>query len=360
MSEVRTACEVLVVGGGPSGAATAAMLARRGVDVILLVSLTKGSDRPQEVLSPWTRRLLLDLGFEEPRAGKAECHGVLSCWGSEDPDYQDYRFLACGFGLAVCRRAFHQSLIESARRFGARVLANARLRRGQLLWGVRREIEVVSHRVTYKVSTRWVIDATGRQGALALPPNVNRNNFDELLAFWTPFEREQYGDRLVLEASREGWWYVPPDVGHRTSLVFLTDRDLVPRGISARKEWLSRCFGTTHCLRKLARHGPTFDYLAGADASFSRLNVCVSEEWFAVGDRALSLDPLSGNGVTLALAGAAHLVESLCGGAGANTKAYADWCDQKFEDEMAVRSDVYSRVHGKYLQGDFWNRRYAA
>src|SRR3712207_302756 len=77
MSDTR--CDVLVVGGGPAGSATATLLARAGLDVLLLDRARFPRPKPcSEYLSPEASRLLAVLGAlaDVERSGAAQLSGM--------------------------------------------------------------------------------------------------------------------------------------------------------------------------------------------------------------------------------------------------------------------------------------------
>lgn len=123
-----TACDVLVVGGGPAGTSTAFQLARRGVSVRML-------DRARfprakacaECLSPQASRILSDMGvLEQLDARAARLSGVTVRSPDGTVARGDYRashgfrgFL--DYGLSVRREVLDATLLEAARGVGAQV-----------------------------------------------------------------------------------------------------------------------------------------------------------------------------------------------------------------------------------------------
>ena len=72
--------DVIVVGGGPAGAATAWMLARAGIDVLLLERARFPRDKPcAEYVSPEASRILAELGVLEKleSSGAAQLSGMI-------------------------------------------------------------------------------------------------------------------------------------------------------------------------------------------------------------------------------------------------------------------------------------------
>ena len=99
------AYDVAIVGAGAAGATAALLLARAGVRVALVRRRPRGFDRPAEICSPATRRLMRALQLPTPDAtdDARACRGVLSTWESSDPQFYDYGLLACEAAIAIDR-----------------------------------------------------------------------------------------------------------------------------------------------------------------------------------------------------------------------------------------------------------------
>src|ERR671932_210945 len=127
--------DVIVVGGGPAGAATATALARAGVDVVVLDRARFPRAKPcSEYLSPEASRVLASMGALDAveGAGAARLAGMTV----RAPDGTQLRgdFAAPhgfrGFrdrGLALPRVRLHPILLDCARRAGARVEERVRV-----------------------------------------------------------------------------------------------------------------------------------------------------------------------------------------------------------------------------------------
>jgi flavin-dependent dehydrogenase len=125
--------EVIVVGGGPAGAATAWALARNGADVLVLDRAHFPRAKPcAEYLSPQARRILTEMGALDAviRAGAASLAGMTihaangrSFEGRFDPAR------SCGgernAGLGIRRELLDMILLDRARAAGARVTEGA-------------------------------------------------------------------------------------------------------------------------------------------------------------------------------------------------------------------------------------------
>src|SRR5918912_783570 len=127
--------EVIVVGGGPAGAATATALARAGVDVVILDRARFPRAKPcSEYLSPEASRVLASMGALDAveRAGAAQLAGMTVRAPNGTQLRGDFA-AGHGFhgfrdkGLALPRVRLDPILLECARRAGARVEEGVRV-----------------------------------------------------------------------------------------------------------------------------------------------------------------------------------------------------------------------------------------
>ena len=131
----RRDADVLIVGGGPAGAATACFLAARGVDVLLLDRAHFPRDKAcAEYLSPEASRVLDGMGAlgKVEAAGGAQLGGMLVRAPSGE-SFRGHFAGAHGFrgfrdtGLALRRTILDSILLDHARGAGARVREGTRV-----------------------------------------------------------------------------------------------------------------------------------------------------------------------------------------------------------------------------------------
>jgi geranylgeranyl reductase family protein len=125
--------EVIVVGGGPAGSATASFLARAGVDVLVLDRAHFPRDKAcAEYLSPQASRLLAELGALDAveQAGPARLRGM-RIHAPNGRSFLGEFEAAHGFrgfsphGLALRRAVLDAILLDRARQHGARIVEGA-------------------------------------------------------------------------------------------------------------------------------------------------------------------------------------------------------------------------------------------
>src|SRR3954452_14772109 len=101
--------DVVIVGGGPAGCATALALAeRRSLRVLLVEAGRYQTARVGESIPPDTSAVLQALGIwhDFVREGHAPCLGSCSSWGDVALVYNYFLFNPLGYGLHLERQRF--------------------------------------------------------------------------------------------------------------------------------------------------------------------------------------------------------------------------------------------------------------
>lgn len=289
-----------VVGAGPAGAAAALALAP-SLDVVLLDRKGTPEDRIGETLPGAARRLLEALGAWQrfAIAGHSPCHARRSVWGGPEPVELDGLSDPAGPGWRLDRRRFEADLRAQARSRGARLKIP-----GQVDTVVR---EGGGWRLALaggeRLGARALIDAGGRASRLLRAEVGRRSAEDRLICAWThlPLEREP-AEITYTESAPDGWWYSAPLPGRRRLLAFHTDSDLVSAESLTARALVERALHSATLRAELADSGPPPPGPARICAAHgTKLATPAGEGWLAVGDSALSFDPLSSQGLFNAL-----------------------------------------------------------
>lgn len=357
---------VVVVGGGPAGAAAALTLARGGCRALLLEEGRLGDFKVGEGLPPGVRPLLRELGVLERllEAGHLPSYGNVSAWGSPVLQSLDFIFDPNGHGWHLDRARFDESLREAATGAGAEVRVGVRLT-GAERQGQGWRLGLSSGEAVEEVECEWLMDATGRRSAIARRHGAARLHADNLVAFFARFRPAAPGtdrdSRTLIESTPEGWWYTARVPSGERVVAWLTDADLADRETLLSPEgFVSRLQGTEHLRTVLTAHGYTLqERPRGADAGSARLDRFVGEGWLAVGDAALSFDPLSSQGILNGLytgmragqALAAHL-----SGEGHALEGYAALLEHIHQAYQQNRTSYYGDER-RWVDRPFWARR---
>src|SRR5215510_13158227 len=125
----RSECDVVVLGGGPAGAAAAITLTRAGRSVVVIEKSQYAQPRIGETLPPAARPRLVELAVWEPflAAGHLPSPGVLSVWGEDELYETHFIFNPYGQGWHLDRQRFDTMLAQAARQAGARLCCDAQV-----------------------------------------------------------------------------------------------------------------------------------------------------------------------------------------------------------------------------------------
>ena len=355
--------EVLIVGAGPAGAAAAINLApsRR---VLLVDSRAEVAPRIGESLVPAARRLLADMGLLESflAEGHEPWHGNRAVWGGPEPQEIDFLRDPDGHGWHLDRARFERWLRDHAVARGAELLTPAtveNLERDGRRWRVR----LKTAGGPSVVAADLLMDAGGRAAPVARRLGVRAEASDRLVCVWTYGRDRRDGGRglTYVEAARDGWWYTAPLPAGRRVLAFHTDADLPALRTVRGGGGLVECAGA---LKELSALLAVVSFAVESESGTTTAHSAVlappaGDGWLAVGDAALSFDPLSSQGLLNALftglAAAEAADRQLRGGA----QALTEYCQIINGIEAAYRRHLALFYAGetRWPDAPFWQRR---
>jgi flavin-dependent dehydrogenase len=214
--------------------------------------------------------------------------------------------------------------------------------------------------------TRLLVDAGGRGSSVARGLGARRIVEDRLVCGWL-HGVDQPGRQSGLthiEAEPDGWWYTAPLPDNRRVVAFHTDADLAAATIAAA--------GPTALLRRVSALGLFPDVLTGSGftpiggggfcaAHSTALTPSVGEGWLAVGDAALSFDPLSSQGLFNALytgLAAAEAADRFLAGDGDALRGYQAVLASAHAAYRTHLQGLY-RLERRWPERPFWQRRMA-
>ncbi len=384
--------DVLVVGAGPAGSATALRLAQAGCSVLLLERSRFGGPRIGESLPRSVQPLLHELGLWEAFLALRPwpSRGLRSVWGRDNPLSHAHANPALDGGWHVDRLAFDRMLAHQAASAGAVLLTGTVVAgcepRAEAGWRVHLAKAGAGHgavpdeSVPGPAGARLLVDATGRSASLARSLGAQRMLLDNLVCVATHWMDDAGGPPrardgapsphyVQIETCAEGWWYSAPLPASRSTLagMLFTDADVCGRlKLTQAPHWL-QALGqapfTQGRLREAARA------LRWGPHAFSAVSQRLRRElpcaaWFAAGDAALAVDPISGSGVVRALRAGQAACETalqwLQAGGDADRaealRAYEAACDRECTRYLVERAACYA-LEDRWAQAPFWQRR---
>jgi flavin-dependent dehydrogenase len=367
--------DVAIVGAGPAASAAAlCLLQAPGLRVCIIDPGHRQPFAVGESIPPDTRLDLERLGAWDRFVADAHqpCLGSCSAWGSDQLGYNDFLLNPYGAGWHLDRPRFNRTLLEQACSAGATTITGSRLtgRPEKLSAGYRLRLLDHDSAADRPLTTRFVIDATGRSAAFARTTGAERTERDRLCVvcgFFDGVTAASPSRLTLLEAERDGWWYAAALPDNRLIVAFSTDASTVRQaGLTRPGRWLARCLGTHHVAGRLDGCRFLPDSLTVRLATSSILRPSAGPHWFAVGDAAATHDPISSAGIQKALADGARAATAAATalsdtGTGTVTDIAVDYItgtETAFREYEANR-DYFYRLEERWPDSPFWHRRAA-
>ncbi len=320
--------DVLVIGGGPSGAASATLLAQRGFKVSLFERDRFPRFHIGESMIPFTYPVLERLGMVEKLKAShfTKKYGVqfINEQGklSEPFRFSDYDDHPRSQTWQVERSEFDLMMLNNARDNGADVYEETRILNvifeGTRAVGARIKTKLGEER---EVRAKVVIDASGQSSVLL--DRLGLREWDPVLkkaaiwTYWKGAKREpgiDAGGTIVIQTKeKKGWfWYIPlhddvVSVGVVAGFDYLFQNRASKDLETVFLEEVDRCPGLKPRLEGATR---VKDYSAQKEYSYKSTQAA-GDGWVLVGDAFGFLDPLYSSGLLLALTSAEMAADAI-------------------------------------------------
>lgn len=357
--------DITVLGAGPAGIAAALALHKAGLKVRLIGQAAGADLKIGEFLPASILRMFraLDLGGVEYALRHdtyLKCSAKASAWGSDDWAYQDSLRDPEGGGWHILRHQFEKKLLELAKARGipfhdAKLLEAAD---NGTAFQVRaqRACEVIN------AQSSFLIDATGRSAWLVrrVASAPRRGNTQMAVAGWISDPRTNVEQVTRVKSVRNGWWYTAPLPGQQRVIVFHGLPDSVSAYFHNPDQFVhdARHNGLDSAL---ADEAELVTPLQSCDASAGLSAKVAGKRWLAVGDAALSFDPLSSQGLYFAFYSALKAKDAICKALNAHDEkdaynAIELYCTQVsdvFKANQRTRFMFYNQEK-RYLDDPYW------
>lgn len=315
--------DAIIIGGGPSGSASGAILAEYGHRVLILEREKFPRYHIGESLIPFTFQPLQRLGMipklkQSQFVKKYSVTFVQPDGARTQPFYFFTRYDRDTVAQTwqVLRSEFDQMMLDNAREKGAEVREETTVNRLLLENGRVAGVEATDQSGrTYEVRAPITLDCSGKE---AFASNRNgwrlRDPYLNKIAVWTYYrdskrgEGIDEGDTTVAFVPEKGWFWHIPQHHRMTSVGVVAEGKYLTRGgVKDPKAIFEREVGENAWIKdRLSTGHSTGEYFITSEYS-RHSRYCASPGLVLVGDAFAFLDPVFSSGIMLALK-SGHLV----------------------------------------------------
>jgi len=362
--------DCIVIGGGPAGSATAALVAQAGHRTLLLERQAMPRFHVGESLMPETYWIFERLGvldkmrrsdFVQKRSVQFVSHSGKE---SEPFFFHEHDPRECSQTWQVERSRFDHMLFENAREKGAQCRDQTRVLEVLFDGDRARGVRLQSDRGSEEIAARVVVDASGQQSLIASALGIRKVNPElKKSAVWAYYRNahrepnDNGGATVILHTrSKQAWfWYIPLS-NNLTSIGVVADNEYLLKGRGKPEqifeEELVNCPNVTQRLvdAELASKfhvAKEFSYTTERPAG---------EGWVLVGDAWGFIDPIYSSGVFFALKSGQMAADRIIAGLSKDdlsAEQLGGWAQQFAEGTHWVRKLVHAFYNNNFSFGRF-------
>ena len=374
MISFKTNYDAIVVGAGPAGSTTGALLAEKGRDVLIVEKEKFPRYHVGESLMPFCYFPLERLGLVDQLMESANPRKYCVQFVREDgflsqPFYFFQHFdHPSSTTWQVWREEFDQMILDKARENGASVLEQTKatrlIKEGDRVTGIRASSQEFGN---LELTAPVVIDASGRDCFAAHKENwMVRDPELKKVALWTYYKGAKRdpgldeGATTVAYLPDKGWfWYIPLS-GDMVSVGIVAERDYLFNGSTKdRAEIFQREVQNNEWIKDHLSVGEQVgEYRTTGEYSY-RNQYCSMDGLVLAGDALGFLDPVFSSGVFLALKSGAILADEvdLALSTGSVTARSFDGYGKKMQSSIeTMRKIVYAFYDPDFSFGDLVKR----
>ena len=374
MISLKKNYDAIIVGAGPAGSTTGALLAEKGKDVLIVEKEKFPRYHVGESLMPFCyfpleRLGLVDTLMESANPRKYCVQFVRQDGFLSQPFYFFQHFdHPSSTTWQVWRSDFDKMILDKARENGASVMEQTKaknlIKSGDRVEGIKVESKEMG---LLELRAPIVVDASGRDCFAAHKQNwMVRDPELKKIALWTYFKGAKRdpgldeGATTVAYLPNKGWfWYIPLS-GDMVSVGIVAERDYLFNGTTKNHEEIFRreIQNNEWIKDHLAEAEQTGEYRITGEYSY-RNRYCASEGLVLAGDAFGFLDPVFSSGVFLALKSGVILADEIdlaLENGDLSVKSFDGYAQKMQSSIETMRKIVYAFYDKDFSFGDLAKR----
>eukprot|EP01125_Pyxidicula_operculata_P013831 TRINITY_DN458_c0_g2_i3.p1 TRINITY_DN458_c0_g2~~TRINITY_DN458_c0_g2_i3.p1 ORF type:complete len:397 (+),score=73.08 TRINITY_DN458_c0_g2_i3:1031-2221(+) len=382
--------DLIVVGAGVAGCCTALSVLKEKPDtkILLIETLSPQATVPHPLgqsIPPDTKTFFNDLGvlnefLESASIYHEKCHGLWVSWRDGKIRTKDYNIHPLGYGYSLDMDNLNTFLRSRARKAGVELVYNTKIVSLQDInddnyyWDLKTEDQVSKTRL--EIRSRWIVDATGRKASVARLIGNIPEKIDNLLGYAVIYTQSpetlsnpELKDELnysLIESAPNGWWYsckLPKSDGKRL-VIYFTDDNLPEAKIAKKTDGYEKLMKeeTYYTKRLIENHNyqqaEKIFVTASGTSRLLNLDKSAEKHWTAVGDAAITFDPLSSQGIITALRSSLECGKSIAKSLSSDSSItdYINELDTIYDEYLSHYNFFYSDEQ-RWRDNAFWKTR---
>lgn len=287
--------DVVIIGAGPAGTAAAIRLNGLGLNTAIVEHASFPRPHVGICLSDQTLPLLNYLGLQNETFRLAAWQRKITAvrWGESETK------LVPQIGFHVDRSQLDLQLLKLAYQAGTRVYQPARICESPIFKGPVWQLKLDICGVQTKLRARFIVNASGRRPAVKLRRIKDSPPLLAIHATWSLANPPAF-DGLIQSGTDAWLWYARTSLDSSVVSVFCDPRQLKTASKSNLQKSYSHLLSQFSEL-KLSQIGDQSSVPQACNASSHHATAPVSDHHIHIGDARFSVDPLSSQGVHLAV-----------------------------------------------------------
>jgi len=353
--------DVLIIGGGPAGASAAISILKYSK---LSVSIVEVSNLENVRVGEQVSKSIFDfldlLGIEKSDFGN-DCFlpGYISntAWGNSKISSRHSIQSTEVDSYQLNRDIFDLVMLSKAQEKGASLFLETKcilFNKNTDNW----EVEINNSDLgTIIIVSKYLIDASGRQSHLSRQLGAKIFKADELIAVgaFLEFNKDKpLEHEIFLESVEDGWWYYALLPNNKILVTLYTDAKIIKeKRLSSIKNWSNALQNTVHMKHKVSGT-ISYEKLWVRNAFSHITDFSMIPDFIAIGDAAVSFDPISSMGIGFAISSACNGALAIIDGSKERIATYQSDLHNIYHHYLDTRVQYYQQ-EVRWLDSTFWN-----